>query len=433
MIVETEIAITLLAYSILSYVIFTLSKHLRDSLITVFSMATAFLLGYISIVTKNVTGFLGLFGTFTLFLSLLIGEMKKVERRVMISMLGVYFVGSSMLLVSTTLLFRLFIYWEIATILMVGSLAIYKKDEGYEAALKYAVICLPGSLIGLLGLVIAVSESGTFAFPQAITNASILSKMLITIGFGAEIALFPMYVWLPSIYVGMTPLLLSIEVSSVLPATVYIVGTVASASEFIALATTALALIGSLIGSLSAMVQNDFRKLLSYSTLSHIGYMIMGLSVGTQLARNYSLLHMVAHAIPKASLIMFTFILLSRLGSSKVSEIGKFVGVYKFIAIGSALALLGLPPFLSFWSELFIFLGTFSGALPWKIMALIYFIVIIISTGYSFRIIYSYSSPKDGESIHYGTDAYAILILLFFLLSLLISPFQSYLIGYFFG
>ncbi|MGC8751913.1 MAG: proton-conducting transporter membrane subunit [Fervidicoccaceae archaeon] len=430
--VETTISVLVLAYTIISFSMYSFARRLRDSIVAAFSMATAVFLLYLSFQGRGVFGLIGAVGSANLLFSLFMGEMKKVERRAMFSMLGVYFVSVSMLLASTRDSLRIFIYWEVIAMLMIGSMALYRRDEGYEAALKYAVICLPASIVGLFGLIIALQETGVTSFPQILLNASDLAKYLMAVGFGAEVALFPMYVWLPSLYVGMHPLLLSVEVSSVLPATTYIVGTIASSSTPVALATSSLAITGSLIGSLSAIVQRDLRKLLSYSTLSHIGYIILGLSVGSALARDYSLLHMVAHAIPKASLVMLSLALLSKLGDSSVEGLSRFGGSYKFVAIGGALALLGLPPFLSFWSELFIFLGTFSSTMPWKILSLLFFTAILISTGYSFKIIYSFSKDSS-EAKKFGTDAYGALLLLFFLFSLLLSPIQSYIISYFLG
>jgi len=429
---ETSAAVVMLSYTIISYTLYAAAGRFRQTVLVAFSSA-AVLLAYLSYSSRGVPGLTGFFSSITLIFMLVGSELEGAERRDLISLLGTYFVGTSIMLTSTTSAFRLFIYWEAIAVLMIGALGMFRREEGYAAALKYAVICLPGSVIGLMGLIMAAGESGTFLFPQLLSGSSLLSKALISIGFGAEAALFPMYVWLPSVYVGMPPLLLGIEVSSLLPASVYIVGTVASTSAPIAAAVSFLALAGSIIGSLSAIAQNDLRLLLSYSTLSHIGYMIMGLSVGTALARDYSLLHIVAHEIPKASLIAVAFVALSRLGGSKISDLGAMKGAYKFAAIGGALALLGLPPFLSFWSELFIFLGTFSSTLLWKAVALVYFTAILISSGYAFKIIYAYSAAPSKGREGRATDAFGILLLLFFALSLLLSPLQSYIVSYFLG
>ncbi|MEM0021815.1 MAG: proton-conducting transporter membrane subunit [Fervidicoccaceae archaeon] len=429
---ESQIAVLLLAYTILSYSIHVIARYLKDLIVNVLSIATGIAMAYLCFNARGVAGLIGSMGVLTLIVSLLIAELYRVERRAMFSMLGVYFVGTSILLLITDSALRLFIYWEIIAMVMIGSLALYRSNDGYEAALKYAIICLPSSIVGLFGLILAISETGSLAFPELLLGAASLSKALMAIGFGAEIALFPMYVWLPSVYVGMHPLLLAVEVSSILPATSYIVGTIASMSPATALVISSLALIGSLVGSLSSIVQGDLRKLLSYSTLSQIGYIVLGLSAGTTLARSYSILQMIAHEIPKASLLLISFALLSRLKTSEVNSLSRLGGSYKFVVIGSALALLGLPPFLSFWSELYIFLGTFSAGTPWNILAIVYFTAIVLSTGYAFKIIYTYAEGA-AESERIGTDAMGLLILLFFLLSILLSPLQSSILQYFLG
>ncbi|MEM3229457.1 MAG: proton-conducting transporter membrane subunit, partial [Fervidicoccaceae archaeon] len=331
---ESQIAVLLLAYTILSYSIHVIARYLKDLIVNVLSIATGIAMAYLCFNARGVAGLIGSMGVLTLIVSLLIAELYRVERRAMFSMLGVYFVGTSILLLITDSALRLFIYWEIIAMVMIGSLALYRSNDGYEAALKYAIICLPSSIVGLFGLILAISETGSLAFPELLLGAASLSKALMAIGFGAEIALFPMYVWLPSVYVGMHPLLLAVEVSSILPATSYIVGTIASMSPATALVISSLALIGSLVGSLSSIVQGDLRKLLSYSTLSQIGYIVLGLSAGTTLARSYSILQMIAHEIPKASLLLISFALLSRLKTSEVNSLSRLGGSYKFVVIG---------------------------------------------------------------------------------------------------
>ncbi|MEM1633126.1 MAG: proton-conducting transporter membrane subunit [Sulfolobales archaeon] len=429
---ESQILILILIYTILSYTIYSFSRRFRDTSITLLSIITGVSIAYLSIESRGVGGLIGLTGSITLLVSLAIAEIYKIEKRAMLSILGVYFLSTSLLILTTDSILRLFIYWEIVAMLMIGSLALYRSRDGYEAALKYAVICLPGSIIGLIGLILAVSETGSLTFPYILSEASIISKTLMVVGFGTEIALFPMYIWLPSVYLGMQPLLLAIEVVSILPATSYIIGVIASTNPVIAVSTSTLALLGSLIGSLSAIVQRDLRRLLAYSTLAHTGYMVLGISVGTTLATSYAILHMIAHGIPKASLLAVAFILLTRSGADDLKNLSSLGGEYRFISIGGALALLGLPPFLSFWSELYIFLGTFYAGIMWSMLAIVYAIVIILSTGYAFRIVYAYSGEST-EKKDVGRDLSGILVLILFLLSLLLSPLQSLILQYFLG
>jgi len=93
----------------------------------------------------------------------------------------------------------------------------------------------------------------------------------------------------------------------------------------------------------------------------------------------------------------------------------------------------GSLPFLSFWSDLFIFLGTFSSTVLWKAVAFVYFATILISSGYAFKIIYAYSAAPSKGREGRETDAFGILLLLFFALSLLLSPLHPCIVSYFLG
>ncbi|MEZ0290308.1 MAG: proton-conducting transporter membrane subunit [Sulfolobales archaeon] len=281
----------------------------------------------------------------------------------------------------------------------------------------------------MLEIVLAISETGTLDLVQAIEGSSMLSKILMILGFGAETALFPAYTWLPAFYVGLNPVLLAVEVSSILPAASYIIGLFSSSTTTTALIASTLALIGSIIGSLSAIVQSDIRRLLAYSTLSHTGYIVLGLSSNVSIARDYAILHTLAHAIPKASLISVALLMISLANTYMIRDLRLFRGAYRLIAIGSGLALLGLPPFLSFWTELYIFLGVFSLDITWKALALIYFAVILISTGYAFKLIYAYSESSD--KVAKTPRATEIILAIYFSLSLVLSVFQSSIVEYF--
>jgi formate hydrogenlyase subunit 3/multisubunit Na+/H+ antiporter MnhD subunit len=430
---ETIISLITVAYSIVALALFSFARRARDPAIVATSVIASLITMVASFLDRSPGGLIGFFSSIILIFSLLSSVFERVGRRAFHSMLSFYFVSFSILLMSTNDSFKVFLYLEIISMLTIGGMALYRGREGFEAGLKYAIICLTGSLIGLLGLLIGFSEAGVSSFPDIVLKASNTARMLMAIGFGAEVALFPMYIWLPGLYVSMPPLLLAVEVSSILPATTYIVGTIASGSPLASLSLSTLAMAGSLIGSLAAMNQRDLRMLLAYSTLSHTGYIVLGLSSGSKIAWSYAVLHMVAHALPKASLIMVGLAALNRVGSSMIGDISKLGGVFKFVTISSALALLGLPPYLSFWSEMFIFAGLITSSIYWRFLGVLYFLVILVSTGYSFKLIYAFSQGARSTPLTPGRDFYGALLLLYSLLPIALSPLQSNILAYFLG
>jgi formate hydrogenlyase subunit 3/multisubunit Na+/H+ antiporter MnhD subunit len=124
---------------------------------------------------------------------------------------------------------------------------------------------------------------------------------------------------------------------------------------------------------------------------------------------------------------------LNRMGSSMIGDISELGGVFKFVTISSALALLGLPPYLSFWSEMFIFAGLITSSIYWSFLGVLYFLVILVSTGYSFKLIYAFSQGSRPTPSKPGRDFYGALLLLYSLLPIALSPLQSNILAYFLG
>jgi len=143
---ETIISLITVAYSIVALALFSFARRARDPAIFATSITASLITMVASFLDRSLGGLIGFFSSITLVFSLLSSVFERDGRRAFHSMLSFYFVSFSILLMSTNDSFKVFLYLEIISMLTIGGMALYRGREGFEAALKYAVICLTAPL-----------------------------------------------------------------------------------------------------------------------------------------------------------------------------------------------------------------------------------------------------------------------------------------------
>ncbi len=250
------------------------------------------------------------------------------------SMLGVVFSGD---------LLSFFIFWEIMTLssyLLVASAG--KRAD--KAALNYMILSTIGAYAMLIGLMMIYVRFGTTSFaalsrmlPTAENEFLWISLALVSVGFLVKAAALPFYVWAPPAYSeapdGFTPLfsggLSKLGAYGLMLFMYGIVGinALVGMGTFRGLPTFgyAIALLGSItsvIATLYAVAQDDIKKLLAYSSVSQLGYVLMGIGIGTSVGVAGGLYHALNHALFKTVLFMGAGVLIYTTGSRKLSDMG---------------------------------------------------------------------------------------------------------------
>ena len=216
--------------------------------------------------------------------------------------------------------------------------------------------------------------------------------LLLLVGAFAKSAQVPLHTWLPDAMEGPTPVSALIHAATMVTAGVYLI---ARMHPFFEIATTA-ADVGAIIGCLTlliaatiALVQTDLKRVIAYSTMSQIGYMIMGVSVG---AYSAGLFHLMTHAFFKALLFMAAGSLISAMGGEQ--SLDKMSGFRKampftFLAfIVGGLALSGLPPFSGWLSkdDIIGYLDNRGGG--FEILGILGYVGALMTGIYTFRMIF---------------------------------------------
>jgi NADH-quinone oxidoreductase subunit L len=274
------------------------------------------------------------------------------------------FTGSMLTLVIANNTVQLLVGWELVGIcsyLLIGHW--YEEKENSDAAIKAFITTKTGDLGFVIGIFVLFVGAHTFNIGQLQERvaAGDVSSTVITVGAlllfcGAigKSAQFPLHVWLPDAMAGPTPVSALIHAATMVTAGVYMVARIFglfSSSETAMSVISVIAAITMLLAAVLAVVQRDIKRVLAYSTVSQLGYMMAALSVGAATA---GIFHLWTHAFFKALLFLGAGSVIHTVHSNDMFEMGglrKFMPVtYATFIIGS-LALAGVPPFAGFWSK----------------------------------------------------------------------------------
>ncbi len=274
------------------------------------------------------------------------------------------FTGSMLNLVIANNTVQLLVGWELVGVcsyLLIGHW--YEEKENSDAAIKAFITTRAGDLGFVIGVIVLFVGAHTFNIGELQEHvvAGEVSSTIVTVGalllFSGAVgksAQFPLHVWLPDAMAGPTPVSALIHAATMVTAGVYMVARifgVFSSSEQVMNVIAIVASITMLLAAVLAVVQRDIKKVLAYSTVSQLGYMMAGLAVGAATA---GVFHLWTHAFFKALLFLGAGSVIHAVHSNDMFEMGglrKFMPItYATFLVGS-LALAGVPPFAGFWSK----------------------------------------------------------------------------------
>jgi NADH-quinone oxidoreductase subunit L len=276
------------------------------------------------------------------------------------------FTASMLNLVIAINLFQLLVGWELVGIcsyLLIGHW--WEEKENSDAAIKAFITTKTGDIPFLFGIFVLTIAARTANIPeithlaethQIAAGTLTVAALLLFGGAIGKSAQFPLHVWLPDAMAGPTPVSALIHAATMVAAGVYLVGRMFAVFAASGHALAFVGTIGSitmLIAALLAMIQDDIKRVLAYSTVSQLAYMVAALGLGEE-GYTPSLFHLFTHAFFKALLFLGAGSVIHAVHSNNMSEMGglrKFMPVtFWTFLIGSA-ALSGIPPLAGFWSK----------------------------------------------------------------------------------
>ncbi|MBI2167818.1 MAG: NADH-quinone oxidoreductase subunit M [Candidatus Omnitrophica bacterium] len=271
-------------------------------------------------------------------------------------------------------LFLFYIFWEVVLVPMYFLIGIWGGPRKEYAAIKFFLYTLAGSLFMLLGILALyffeaphtfnMLELGTRTYPLFFQQVIFLAFFF---GFAIKVPVWPFHTWLPDAHVE-APTPISVLLAGVLLK----MGTygffrvsypiLPEAAQWFRPAMAVLAVIGIVYGGFVALAQQDFKKMVAYSSVSHMGFVLLGLAAFTRDGFNGAMLQMFNHGVITGGLFLLVGVLYDRAHTRDLNVFGGLgarMSVYSGILIFFSLASLGLPGLSGFVSEFLCLLGTF--------------------------------------------------------------------------
>ncbi len=388
------------------------------------------------------------FGTYYSFLSLFT-----------FSMLG---------LVIASNIFQIYIFWElvgVSSYLLIGFY--YDRPSAVAASKKAFIVTRFADLGFLIGILILGFQAETLDFttliqrltdvhsPQllAIASTSFLGISLLTwaltlvfIGGAGKSAMFPLHIWLPDAMEGPTPVSALIHAATMVVAGVYLVARLFPVFHINGASLHVVTWVGAISAFLAAVIactQTDIKRVLAYSTISQIGYMMFALGVSGVNGAGYiaSMFHLFTHAFFKSLLFLCAGAVIHIVHSNEMRDMGgirKFMPITNIAFLIACLAIAGIPPFSGFFSKEEILMAA------WQNNSVIYYIGLItsgITAFYMFRLYFSIfwnktydsqltpDSYRDRDSHSEGTFSMKLPLIILSIGTLLVGfiPFSNFI------
>jgi len=374
-----------------------------------------------------------------------LGYMKGEERfATYYAYLGL-FTFSMLGLVLSVNIFQVYLFWElvgVSSFLLIGYY--YEKPTAVAASKKAFIVTRFADLGFLIGILILGFYSGTLDIstlihkltavqsPEyiAITTAGFLGAsaltwalVLVFIGGAGKSAMFPLHIWLPDAMEGPTPVSALIHAATMVVAGVYLVARLFPVFSMDATALQVVTYIGAfsaLLAAIIACTQTDIKRVLAFSTMSQIGYMMFALGVSKQVGEQglgymASMFHLFNHAFFKSLLFLCAGAVIHLVHSNEIKDMGglrKLMPITHIAFLIACLAIAGVPPFAGFFSKEEILLAAFNAN---KLIYGVALFTAALTAFYMFRLYFSIFWSKESahhETHHEGTVSMKIPLII---------------------
>ncbi len=303
-------------------------------------------------------------------------------------------------------LFLFYVFWEIMLLPMYFLIGIWGGPRRHYAAIKFFLYTLFGSVLLLAAVILVVLKCDTWSIPQITALArqaleagdaggilgsvglSLAAFIAMFIGFAVKIPSFPFHTWLPDAHVEAPTPISMILAGILLKMGGY--GLIRIAYPFFpqaaidsGLVITIISVIAIVYGAFVAMAQTDFKRLIAYSSVSHMGFVTLGLAAGTERGINGAMYMMLAHGTISAMLFMIVGVIYDRAHHRDIDRFGGLAWVmpkYFVLASLAFFASLGLPGMSGFVAEITTFVGAFDG--PYRSWAIAALVGLVITAAY---------------------------------------------------
>jgi NADH-quinone oxidoreductase subunit M len=293
-----------------------------------------------------------------------------------------------------------FMFWELTLIPLFFLIDLWGGEKRHAASLSFVLYTMGGSIFMLIALIMIYQETPQHTFAMAtMANAAVTLPrsqqvwllLAFLVGFGVKIPIFPLHGWLPLAHVE-APSPVSVLLSGILLkmgayGLLRVVGILPEASVLLQPLLVGIALVSILYGGLLAWRQTDLKAMIAYSSVSHMGVVVLGISTLNQIGLQGATLQMVAHGLIAGALFLLVGLLYERTHSRELADYGSLVRVtprFTFLMTLALLAGMGMPGLAGFVAELHVLIGGFT---QWGWLMVLASVGVLLSAAYAVRTI----------------------------------------------
>jgi len=297
-----------------------------------------------------------------------------------------FFIGGMAGLVLTSNMLLMFFFWEITALCSYALISFNNDDpKAVRGGIKALLITSVGGVGLLVGALLLFIYTGSYDFNVFLADhSSMPAGILGVLAFGfliaaaAKSAQFPFQTWLPDAMEAPSPISALIHAATMVNAGVYLLARFYPAFKDVPYWRESVMVVGvlsALLAAIMALVSNDLKRVLAYSTVSQLGYMVYAIGAGSVFASQF---HLFSHSIFKALLFLGAGAVIHSVGTRDMTQmggVGKKLPFVKWVFIIGAAALAGLPFFNGFWSKEIILEAGLNGG------SVVYYIVMVLVAG----------------------------------------------------
>lgn len=364
----------------------------------------------IEIFIGNIEGVLGVVFLFTA-LATVWYSIYSIDKEIELGKIRFYYLLINILIASllgmtySNDIFNSFVFIEISTLASCGIIVIKDKKENIKATIKYLIVSCLGSGLFLMATAFLYSITGELnmiyihdrlllvstIYPKIIT----ISIGLYTIGLGVKSAMFPLHGWLPDAHANAPASSSSILSSLVLKAYVVVLIKIILRVYGLEIVNTTIILkvimilgtCGMIYGSLLALRQSNLKRVIAYSSVAQMGYIFLGIGLGSKMGIALAIFHIIGHAVTKSSLFLCTGYLIEMTGKKKLEDlkgVGKEMPFTLSIFTIASLSMVGIPILPGFVSKWYLTLESIK--LNYFVLVIFILISSLLNAAYYFPI-----------------------------------------------
>ena len=312
--------------------------------------------------------------------------------------------------------FNVFVFMEISSLSSYILIALGRRRRALMAAFSYLVMGTIGATFLLIGIGLMYQMTGTLNMVDMAerlqhvsgTRTILVAVAFVVVGISTKLAVFPLHQWLPNAYSEAPPIVSAFLAATATKVAYYLLlrfclGIFGAALVFETIEIDRLLLplsvLAMFVGSIAAIYQTDFKRLLAYSSIAQVGYMTLGFSLASEAGVAAGLIHVFNHALMKGALFLVAACVAWRVGSTKIAAmrgLGQRMPLAMAAMVVAGLALVGVPGTVGFVSKWALVTAVLEKG--WLLLALMIMLSSVLSVVYIWRLVeVVYFAEPDGE------------------------------------